>query len=398
MVLLDAAGVALGERVAAVATFNHRTGPHAAEAVGLVQREAASRGFRVVTGHASADAGSEAGWRAARWEFLAAVSRSEQAAIVTGHTRDDHLETVCQRVLRGSGARGLAGLHAPSPVIRPFLEVKREALERYAASHGVSFAEDPTNASPAYFRNRIRHDLLPAIAAVDPGFAGDMLRLASQAAEVRRALDAVAPRLAIPESGGGVSVRLDMLTGLRVDALRALVPAVAALAGIVLDRRGTLRLAEFILSSQPGTRIQLSGGFEAVRSRDIIRVRRARLIAASESEHMLDGSCAFGSWRLRRVSSSRELDVWAAELPADRALSVRAWRPGDRMRVAGTSAARRVKRFLRDAGIAGPDRAGWPVVLADGEIVWIPGVRRSDAATDRSGRPVLRYRCDRNDV
>jgi tRNA(Ile)-lysidine synthase len=57
-----------------------------------------------------------------------------------------------------------------------------------------------------------------------------------------------------------------------------------------------------------------------------------------------------------------------------------------------------VKRFFGDAGIVGPDREGWPVVLADGEIVWIPGVRRSDAATDRSGRPVLQYRCERNDL
>jgi tRNA(Ile)-lysidine synthase len=56
-----------------------------------------------------------------------------------------------------------------------------------------------------------------------------------------------------------------------------------------------------------------------------------------------------------------------------------------------------VKRYFSDAGIAGPERAGWPVVLADGEIVWIPGVRRSDAATDRSGRPGVPYVCERND-
>ncbi|MBC8027926.1 MAG: hypothetical protein H7Y89_18195, partial [Steroidobacteraceae bacterium] len=56
---------------------------------------------------------------------------------------------------------------------------------------------------------------------------------------------------------------------------------------------------------------------------------------------------------------------------------------------------RRVKRFLRDAGLAGPDRQGWPVVLAGDEIVWIPGVRRSDAATVRPGRPGALYVCDR---
>ena len=58
-------------------------------------------------------------------------------------------------------------------------------------------------------------------------------------------------------------------------------------------------------------------------------------------------------------------------------------------------AARRVKRFFADARIPGMDRAGWPVVLAAGEIIWIPGVRRADAATDRSGGPGVRYVCER---
>jgi hypothetical protein len=63
-----------------------------------------------------------------------------------------------------------------------------------------------------------------------------------------------------------------------------------------------------------------------------------------------------------------------------------------------------VKRYLSDAGLRGLDRLGWPVVVAlrdDGvgeqgeDVVWIPGVRRSDAATARSGRPVRHYVCER---
>jgi tRNA(Ile)-lysidine synthase len=63
--------------------------------------------------------------------------------------------------------------------------------------------------------------------------------------------------------------------------------------------------------------------------------------------------------------------------------------------VGGT--ARRVKRFFGDAKIPGPARAGWPVVVADDEIVWIPGVCRRGAASERSGRPVVRYACERFD-
>jgi hypothetical protein len=64
---------------------------------------------------------------------------------------------------------------------------------------------------------------------------------------------------------------------------------------------------------------------------------------------------------------------------------------------------RRVKRFFGDAGIVGPERAGWPVVLAGEEIVWIPGVgrppaSRAPAAVDGASRtPGLIYSCELND-
>src|SRR5688500_6960875 len=144
--------------------------------------------------------------------------------------------------------------------------------------------------------------------------------------------------------------------------------------------------------------MQLSGGGEAELTRGTILLRRGRPGPLPDDEQLLDAMRITAGWSFRRVERVADADPWTASLPAERRLTVRRWRAGDRMHAAGTRSARRVKRFLSDAGISGPDRAGWPVVLADGEIVWIPGVRRSDAATDRSGRPVLRYLCERNDV
>jgi tRNA(Ile)-lysidine synthase len=67
------------------------------------------------------------------------------------------------------------------------------------------------------------------------------------------------------------------------------------------------------------------------------------------------------------------------------------------MRLGASERARRVKRFFSDVRIPGVSREGWPVVLADDEIVWIPGVRRVRAAPERSGRPTVRYVCERFD-
>jgi tRNA(Ile)-lysidine synthase len=99
---------------------------------------------------------------------------------------------------------------------------------------------------------------------------------------------------------------------------------------------------------------------------------------------------------MRRGKKEADADCWQATLPRDAELQIRAWRPGDRLSIRrGNQLARRkVKYFLSDARISGHLRASWPVVLAGDEIVWIPGVRRSDAAAARSGGPVVTYVCD----
>jgi tRNA(Ile)-lysidine synthase len=63
----------------------------------------------------------------------------------------------------------------------------------------------------------------------------------------------------------------------------------------------------------------------------------------------------------------------------------------------GAAVPRRVKGLFRDAGVDAPRRRGWPVVLADDEIVWIPGVRRSAASENISDRRAVVYGCEPHD-
>jgi tRNA(Ile)-lysidine synthase len=268
-------------------------------------------------------------------------------------------------------------------VLRPFLQLGRADVAAYAAARAIAWVEDPSNRSRAHLRNRVRHDLLPAIRRVRPEFDAELLAIGRRAAAWRAEVESVADAIGARPSPRGLDVVWDSLAPYDAEALAVVWPAVAARAGATLDRRGTRRLAAFTIDAAVGDVMQLAGGWEVVRLRDRVSLRRA---------------AATGSWRLRRAGAGEaDHGPWAATLPVDRRLSVRAWRPGDRMLAAGAQAARRVKRFLSDAHIAGPDRAAWPVVLAGDEIVWIPGVRRSDAATDRSGRPGVPYVCERND-
>ncbi|HEU4563433.1 MAG TPA: tRNA lysidine(34) synthetase TilS, partial [Gemmatimonadaceae bacterium] len=187
-------------------------------------------------------------------------------------------------------------------------------------------------------------------------------------------------------------------------------PALAARVGLALDRRGTDRLAEFTIHGAAGARIQLSGGFEAILHRGFLHLRRSGRRAADGARRQpepragsplardpqpLSDVVVFGEWRFRRLPGETPASEWAAPLPADLPLTVRAWRAGDRMVPHGAAVARRVKGLFRDAGVDAVRRGGWPVVMAGDEIVWIPGVRRSGAAAERSGRPTVTILCER---
>jgi tRNA(Ile)-lysidine synthase len=268
MALLDAAARVAPSRIAAVATFDHGTGDAARFAAAFVAERTLALGLKIVTARASERTDSEATWRAARWAFLHGVAREARAPIVTAHTKDDQVETVVMRIMRSSGARGLAGLYADSDVIRPLIDVPRTATEAYVRERNVPVIEDPTNASRAYLRNRVRLDLLPALRRVRPEFENEMLDLARRAAIWRFDVEQLVKRFCpVDRIDDHFAVAAADLAGYDAASLAIIWPAIAARARVTLDWRGTSRVVAFTTGGRVGSSIQLSGGVEVARTR-----------------------------------------------------------------------------------------------------------------------------------
>ncbi len=277
MVLLDAVASNLpGDRTAVVvATFDHGTGAHASKAAKLVSKRAASLRIRCVTGTATRKHSREHEWREERWKFLRATAKTFMSPVVTAHTLDDQVETVFMRILREAGPRGLAGLYAESEVIRPLIGLRRTDLEAYAGKRRIRFVDDPSNESRAHLRNRVRHELLPAITRLRPSFPDQLLTIAQMSATWREEMAEAAAFIDVtPGQDGSLRVARSDLAGYDAESLRSLWPAIAAKAGVVMDRRGTRRLAEFTMNGRTGGAIQLSGGIEVRMFRDHLLLRR----------------------------------------------------------------------------------------------------------------------------
>ena len=275
--MLHAAARAAHSAVAIVATFDHGTGRHAAEAVLHVESEAALLGLPSIVGRAPGGTpATEESWRNARRHFLRSVALFNNAVVATAHTLDDHIETVVMRILRDAGARGLAGLYAPSDTVRPLVAFTRAQVADYATSVGAHWVDDPTNESSRYFRNRVRNDLLPALERAQPDFADRIIRLSADAARVRQAVDDFVAPLVRVGPGPRVSVAAGAFNGYSRSVIATLWPAIAARVGLAMDWRGTERAASFTITGRTGGRIQLSGGWEIARTRDAFELRRWR--------------------------------------------------------------------------------------------------------------------------
>lgn len=153
--------------------------------------------------------------RKLRRAFFARTAKKHGAGIVMlGHHAGDAAETVLFHLARGGGTRGLSSLRERTvldgtglALIRPLLGCTRNEIAAYARSRRMAFREDDTNASRAHTRNRLRHDVLPALAqsvGFDPvpalARAADLLAAEDEALEelVRARADAAqleTPRL-----------------------------------------------------------------------------------------------------------------------------------------------------------------------------------------------------------
>ncbi|HET9836192.1 MAG TPA: tRNA lysidine(34) synthetase TilS, partial [Rhodanobacteraceae bacterium] len=140
--------------------------------------------------------GLEAAARRARYAaFAENLQPGEWLALA--HHRDDQVETVLLKLLRGAGPHGLAGMRERRPLAqgtlwRPLLDTPRAVLREYVTAHELAFTEDPSNADIRLSRNYLRSEILPRLDAHWPHATQSILRSAKLCRESAEHLDALA--------------------------------------------------------------------------------------------------------------------------------------------------------------------------------------------------------------
>ncbi len=397
-----------------VASFNHHLRPESDADVAHVQKIAEGLGLPFVTdsadvaAHAAAYGLSiEEAARELRYRFLFRAARKAGAgAVAVGHTADDQAETVLMHFLRGAGLSGLKGMpprvtlpvfDAQIPLVRPLLGWTRAQTEAYCRQHNLTYLTDSSNTDTTYFRNRLRHELLPHLEAYNPQIRQT---LAKTALALQGDYELLA-ELVDSAWKKAVSAAGNRFVAFDLPQLREMSPAL---------RRNLFRRAAFTL--KPGLRnvdfealdracklkaTELAGGLRTVPEgetlylTDDVSALPTNQPQVSNHYSVSRGQLEIGNgWVL-----TCELDThypspvthhftayFDADLTESR-LQLRPFRPGDRFEPLGMPRqTMKLSDLFINLKIPKRFRKNWPVVCVNDEVAWVPGLRMGH-----------RYRC-----
>ena len=347
--------------------------------------------------------GLEQAARARRYRVFESLLGADDV-LVLAHHRDDQVETVLYRLLRGAGPRGLAGMPASRPLgagilLRPFLTVDREVLKARARDAGLDWVEDESNARLDADRNYIRHELLPRVASRWSGYRSRVARSALHCAEADALLSQVGREdlaaLGERPERRGFSLALEGFGGLTPERQanvlrvwlteRGLSPpghsAVRAVLGELLPARDDASpLVEFGQGRfrRFRGRLYLEPGPLPAPTRDLTLVWEHRQPLALPGGFVLEALVGPSGLRVA---------------PGDR-LEVRFRRGGERCRPAGRGRSHPLKKLLQDYGLEPWLREWVPLVFSNGELAAVGDLFLCEGFVAGAGEPgwVLRWR------
>lgn len=346
--------------------------------------------------------------RCLRYGFLHRIlTQVGGGLIATGHHKDDQAETMLLNLLRGSGGRGLAAMQPRrGDIIRPLLCLTRAEIVAYCQARHLQPCNDESNGDVAYYRNRVRHELVPLLEQrFTPALKETLCRtaevLADEQAFLREYVMERLPDLVVFQESNchiDAAVFAGLKTAVQRELLRVLLERLRG------DTRGIgfvhiEQMRQLFLQQQGAKRIDLPGAWQARKSYHDLYIEAApgfdcvdRETGDQEPDNVRL-ACPGETW-LPEFGVSLRCSVIPSDLLLPEALGpdkvafdcavvtpplyVRRRAPGDLFQPLGTAGRRKLKKLLIDLKVPVEQRERIPLVFDAQGILWIAGLRRSE--------------------
>lgn len=305
--------------------------------------------------------------------------------LAIAHHADDQIETFFINLLRGSGIKGLKAMRPANGLyVRPLLWASREEIKNFAVENGIEWREDRTNQETVYFRNKIRHELLPVVDGIKP----DAREKISQsveclASENQLYRELIKEKLSHIEHVDGV---LHSINKSELEDNLQLLFEWARGFGFSFSQCETVMS---VINSESGKEFY-SNDYQLVVENDTIDI--FPICFYDENVKLVqDIFVKSPDFKIEKSNPNiAQLDTGKIKFP----LRLRHWRQGDRFRPLGLHGSKLVSDFFNDLNFtAFQKKTTWIVTDADDEIVWIAGHRIDDKfkITDKTTRICVIY-------
>ena len=409
-----------------VAHFDHKLRPDSDADAKVVEQTAARLNLTSVVesgdvhGYAAQEKLSiEEAARNLRYRFLMAqAQRLKAQAVAVGHTADDQVETVLMHFLRGAGLAGLKGMthrtiiHAfdpEIPIVRPLLDAWREETVVYCAVNGLRPRHDPSNASLDFFRNRLRHLLIPSLESYNPRFKEVVWRtsrsLAGDYEVINKVLDETWKACVVQENADFVAFDISMLTkgpiGLQRNLLRRAMERIRP-EHLDVGFETLERASQFINGAATHyARFDLKGDMHLLQEGLLLYVVAGDATLPVERwPQMPDDSSTIplkipdsielsAGWKLncerwniaslameQAQTNDDPFQVWLDAKGISDALELRVRQEGDRFEPLGMNGkTMKISDFFINVKLPQRARDRWPLLCMGEKVVWVPGYR-----------------------
>lgn len=221
--------------------------------------------------------------RHVRYALLTNAAHGDK--IATAHNANDNTETVLLHLARGTAGRGLCGIPpVRGSIVRPLIMVTRCEIEAYLQARRQDYMLDSTNCDVSFARNRIRHEVVPALTKINPALHVAVGRLSESMRRTEDEADARARSAMHAAKLKGGYNRCSLLALPEGERRRA-VHAVCMECGVPAQQLTQAHIdavAQMLVAVKPNAAISLPDGFEAVRCYDIIHVQRREAATTNE--------------------------------------------------------------------------------------------------------------------
>jgi len=345
--------------------------------------------------------------RECRYSFFEKViSKQKLDYLALGHHGDDQVETILMRLTRGSTGEARAGIPFSRPfgnavIFRPFLCINRQQIEDYCIEQGLEPRRDPSNEKGIYVRNRFRKEVMPFLRKENPHVHEHFQRFSEEIQSDEAFLQELSVQklntVMKKKSKGEIHINIPDFLKMPFPLQRRCIQLIlnylyenkpASLSALHIENAISL-----MSSPHPSGELNFPDGLKMVRSYEQCQFQFHHQSVSSYCCKMEepgeiklpDGSIISLEFTKSPNGTYQSNTLLLNRVDVSLPLVIRTRKDGDRMTLKGMNGTKKIKDIFIDQKVPAHDRMTWPIITdADGNILWLPGLKKSHYSIDKS--------------